>query len=141
MSEYLGTQRFYQPRDPVAGFGEGARLYGRCRRADITVYCLSARVAIEHDLMLLRDDRDFEKMAEIVPDLAFDCTGLYSFAPSGVEYRYETREHHDSGRVGVCLRKVPRGPRGSAEPCVGGASGPCRVFGGAGLSGGDRRGN
>ncbi|MBD0356213.1 MAG: hypothetical protein ICV57_03420 [Rubrobacter sp.] len=42
--------------------------------------------------MLLRDDRDFEKMAEIVPDLAFDCTGLYSFAPSGVECRYEARE-------------------------------------------------
>jgi len=27
-------------------------------------------VAIEHELLLLHDDRDFEKMTEVVPELA-----------------------------------------------------------------------
>ena len=49
-------------------------MYFDCRRAGITIRsaadCLIARVAVEHELMLLHDDRDFEKMAEVVPDLA-----------------------------------------------------------------------
>jgi len=32
--------------------------------------CLIARVAIEHDLLLLHDDRNFENMAGAIPDLA-----------------------------------------------------------------------
>jgi len=44
-----------------------------CRRAGITIRssidCLIARVAIEHGLMLLHDDRDFERISKVVPDL------------------------------------------------------------------------
>ena len=73
LAEYLGSQRFYHPQDPVASYGEAALLYFRCRRAGITVRsatdCLIARVAIEHDLILLHDDRDFENMARVVPEL------------------------------------------------------------------------
>ena len=73
-SEYLGSQTFYHPRDPVGSYLEAARIYYDCRRVGITIRsavgCLIARVAIEHDLMLLHDDRDFEKMAGVVPDLA-----------------------------------------------------------------------
>ena len=72
-SEYLGSQTFYHPQDPIESYGEAARMYLDCRRAGITVRssadCLIARVAIEHDLMLLHDDRDFERMAEVIPGL------------------------------------------------------------------------
>ncbi len=72
-SEYLGSQTFYHPRDPVGSYLEAARMYFDCRRAGITIRsavdCLIARVAVEHDLVLLHDDRDFEKLAGVVADL------------------------------------------------------------------------
>ena len=74
VSEYLGSQIFYHPRDPVESYREAARMYFDCRRAGVTIRsatdCLIARVSIEHDLLLLHDDRDFEKMAGVVPGLA-----------------------------------------------------------------------
>lgn len=72
-SEYLGSQTFYHPRDPVGTYREAARMYFDCRRRGITIRsaidCLIARVAIEHDLVLLHDDKDFEKLAEVVDEL------------------------------------------------------------------------
>lgn len=72
-SEYLGSQNFYHPRDPAGTYCEAARMYLDCRRAGVTIRsatdCLIARVAIEHDLLLLHDDKDFEKLAEVVDEL------------------------------------------------------------------------
>ena len=74
VSDYLASYVFYHPRHPIGSYKEAARIYYGCRRAGITVRsaseCLIARVAIEHGLMLLHDDRDFEKMAGVVSDLA-----------------------------------------------------------------------
>jgi len=74
LAEYMGSQTFYHPVDPVESYREAALIYFRCRRAGVTICsaidCLIARVAIEHGLMLLHDDRDFESMADVVPDLA-----------------------------------------------------------------------
>ncbi len=73
MSEYLGSQTFYHPRDPIGNYLEAARTYSNYLRAGITtrsaVDCFIARVAVEHGVALLYDDRDFEKMAGVVPDL------------------------------------------------------------------------
>jgi predicted nucleic acid-binding protein len=73
MEEFMRSQTFYPPQDPVESYTEAARMYFDCRHAGITVRsyidCLIARVAIEHGLMLLHDDRNFEKIAEVVPDL------------------------------------------------------------------------
>lgn len=73
LSEYLGSQTFYHPRDPVESYREAALIYFRCRRAGVTVRsaidCLIARVAIERELILLHDDRDFENIAEAIPEL------------------------------------------------------------------------
>lgn len=48
-------------------------MYYDCRRAGIAVRSaidyLIARVSVEHDLLLLHDDRDFEKPAGVVADL------------------------------------------------------------------------
>jgi predicted nucleic acid-binding protein/Arc/MetJ family transcription regulator len=73
LTEYLGYQRFYHPGDTVESYREAAYLYFRCRREGVTVRsaidCLIARIAIEHDLLLLHSDRDFERMVEVVPEL------------------------------------------------------------------------
>ena len=74
VSEYLGSQTFYHPLDPVESHREAALIYFRCRRVGVTIRsaidCLIARVAIEHELILLHDDRDFENMATVIPELA-----------------------------------------------------------------------
>ena len=73
LAEYLGSQIFYHHVQPVESYWEAALIYFRCRRAGVTIRsdidCLIARIAIEHGLILLHDDRDFEKMAEVVPEL------------------------------------------------------------------------
>jgi predicted nucleic acid-binding protein len=73
LRDYLSTQRFYHLQDPIVGYEEAARLYFRCRRAGVTVRstidCLIARVAIEHELSLLHDDRDFDNMGQVVTEL------------------------------------------------------------------------
>ncbi len=86
LEEYLSTQRFYHPRDPVVSFREAALLYFRCRRGGVTVRstidCLIARIAIEHDLILLHNDADFENMARVIPELALaelDVRAVKSF--------------------------------------------------------------
>ena len=74
VSDYLGSQTFYHPQDPVESYKEAARMYFDCRRAGIIIRsaidCLIARTAIEHDLLLLHDDRDFENMAGAIPELS-----------------------------------------------------------------------
>ena len=59
----------YLPLDPVDTHVETARLYAACRRAGKTPRssndCLIARIALEHDLVLLEDDRDFDSIAKV----------------------------------------------------------------------------
>lgn len=73
LHEYLGSQRFYQPIDPVQSYSDAAQIYFRCRIQGITIRstidCLIAQIAIEHDLILLHNDRDFEHMAGVLPAL------------------------------------------------------------------------
>lgn len=73
LAEYLGTQRFYRPEDPIESYREAARLYFRCRRSGVTVRstinCTIARTSMEHGLLLLHDDRDFTNMASVIPEL------------------------------------------------------------------------
>ena len=63
----------YLPTDSIDTHVEAARLYAACRRAGKTPRssndCLIARIAVEHDLMLLEDDRDFEAIAFVEKEL------------------------------------------------------------------------
>lgn len=63
----------YTVKDPVASHVEAARMYQSCRRAGKTPRssndCLIARIAVEHALVLLHDDRDFEVIAAVTPAL------------------------------------------------------------------------
>lgn len=73
LTRFLGSQRFYEPSDPKGSAEAAAWLYFRCRRQGVTIRstidCLIAQIAIEHDLWLLHDDRDFERLAEVEPGL------------------------------------------------------------------------
>jgi len=70
---YLGSLPFYHPLDPVESYAEAAELYRRCRTRGITVRstldCLIARIALEHNLVLVHNDRDFSGIAKVIPDL------------------------------------------------------------------------
>ena len=63
----------YIPADPVESHVAAARLYQSCRRAGKTPRssndCLIARIAVEHELILLHDDRDFDSIAAVILDL------------------------------------------------------------------------
>jgi len=67
LKEYLSCQRFFNPRDPILTYEKAAMIYFSCRKRGITVRstvdCLIAQIAIEHDLFLLQNDKDFEHMA------------------------------------------------------------------------------
>ena len=59
--------------EPCVGSKPAARLYFDCRRAGVTlrssVDCTIAQIALEHGAALLHNDRDFERIAKIVPQL------------------------------------------------------------------------
>ena len=73
LESYLQTQIFYHPKDPLNSYAEAARLYARCRRAGVTlrgtIDCLIAQTALEHELTLLHNDKDFSRLASVVPEL------------------------------------------------------------------------
>ena len=76
LQEYLETQIFRQPLDPIDSYTAAARIYADCRSRGITVRsaidCLIAQIALEHDLVLLHDDRDFEQIRKVIPKLNTD---------------------------------------------------------------------
>jgi predicted nucleic acid-binding protein len=75
LEAYFGGQRFLHPVDPIASHARAARLFFDCRRKGRTVRstvdCLIAQIAIEHDVALLHDDRDFAEIASVAPKLRF----------------------------------------------------------------------
>ena len=70
LKEYLSSQRFFHPKDPVESYARAASIYFTCRRKGITVRstidCLIAQIALEHDLFLLHNDSDFIAMAPVI---------------------------------------------------------------------------
>ena len=70
LKQYLDTQRFYRLRDERESFAQAARIYFECRKRGLmisgTIDCLIAQTAIENNLLLLHNDSDFEKIAEVV---------------------------------------------------------------------------
>ena len=70
LKAYLISQRFFHPKDPVDSSTRAARIYFDCRKNGITIRstidCIIAQTAIEHDLHLLHNDKDFEIMAKVV---------------------------------------------------------------------------
>ena len=81
----------YVPADPVASSIAAARLYQACRRTGKTPRssndCLIARIAIEHELVLLHCDKDFTAIATAAPALMLFPARLAPLASGGVPRR------------------------------------------------------
>jgi hypothetical protein len=71
LRKYLETQRFFHPKELVDSYARAARIYFDCRRKGVTVRstidCLIAQTAMDHDLLLLHNDNDFDAMASVIP--------------------------------------------------------------------------
>lgn len=71
LKDYLSLQKFYHLKDQKYSYEEAARIYFQCRKRGITlsslIDCLIAQTALENNLHLLHRDRDFDRMAEIIP--------------------------------------------------------------------------
>ncbi len=71
VKSYLETHRFYDLLDEKESYAAAARIYFNCRKKGITINstidCLIAQTAIEHDLELLHNDADFDRMRKVAP--------------------------------------------------------------------------
>lgn len=69
----LGAQTILSPLDELETFEAAAQLYRRARRQGLTIRkstdCLIAAIALEHDALLVHNDRDFLALAQVVPQL------------------------------------------------------------------------
>ncbi len=77
LKEYLSCQRFYHPKDPLKTYEDAAQIYFRCRKKGVTIRstidCLIAQIALEQNLLLLHNDKDFDAMAPIVELKLYKC--------------------------------------------------------------------
>ena len=68
---YLSSQAIVHPADGLAVHRQAARIYYDCRRRGLTVRstidCFIAQLALDHDIALLHDDRDYEAIRRVRP--------------------------------------------------------------------------
>ena len=73
LKSYLNDLLFYDLRNGRKSYEEAAMLYAKCRKSGITVRStidvIIAQIAIENQLHLLHDDKDYVNMAEVVKEL------------------------------------------------------------------------
>ncbi len=73
LSVYLSTQYFFHPTDEIMTYQSAAQLYFSCRRVGLTprssIDCLIAQIAIEHNLILLHNDKDYNLIKQVAPQL------------------------------------------------------------------------
>jgi hypothetical protein len=74
LQRYFSGQRFCGFENSQASYCKAARIYFDCRRTGLTVRssvdCLIAQCALENELVLLHQDRDYLNMQPLVPELA-----------------------------------------------------------------------
>lgn len=70
LNDYLTSLRFYELADPKTSYAAAALIYFKCRKKGLTINssadCLIAQTAIEHNLFLLHNDSDFDKISKVV---------------------------------------------------------------------------
>jgi len=73
LKAYLDSQTFYDLKNDRESFSSAAKIYFRCRKAGITVRStvdlLIVETALENNLYLLHNDKDFTAIKKIVPEL------------------------------------------------------------------------
>jgi predicted nucleic acid-binding protein len=73
LKDYLGSLPFYDLTEGKLSFEKIAKLNLQCRGAGVTVRStidlILVQIALEHDLALLHNDRDFDNIALVISDL------------------------------------------------------------------------
>ena len=76
-TRYFSGQLFYTLQYGKKSHAAAAQIYFDCRRRGITIRssfdCLIAQCAIENDLTLLHNDKDFSQIASVVTSLKQKC--------------------------------------------------------------------
>lgn len=71
LDAYLSTQALVSPPDALTAHRQAARIYVDCRRRGLTVRstidCLIAQIALEHDLAVLHEDRNYDAIRRVRP--------------------------------------------------------------------------
>ncbi len=70
LKKYLDTQVFYELKNGKDSYAEAAQMYLKLRKKGVTVStidCLIAMVAIENELFLLHNDKDFTRISNHFP--------------------------------------------------------------------------
>ena len=69
LKNYLDTQRFYDLRMGRESFANAARMLYKCQKAGVTIRkgidLLIAQIAIDNDLKLLHNDKDFTRLMTV----------------------------------------------------------------------------
>ncbi|SHE93733.1 hypothetical protein SAMN02745195_01491 [Thermoanaerobacter uzonensis DSM 18761] len=69
IKEYLSTQKFYDLKYGIKSYENASKLYFKCKKKGITIRStidlLIAETAIENNLYLLHDDKDFSLIAQV----------------------------------------------------------------------------
>lgn len=75
LKKYLDTISFYYPKNEKESYDSAANIYFKCRKHGLIIRssldCIIAQIAIENNLKLLHNDRDFENIKIIFPKLIF----------------------------------------------------------------------
>jgi len=73
LADYFSTQRFFHPKDELLSYQAAADIAFTCRTKGITlrslIDCLIAQVAIEHDLTLIHNDKDYIQINKVFSNL------------------------------------------------------------------------
>jgi len=71
LREYLGSQRIYGLEGGLESYAAAAKIFFDLRKKGMSVRgsadCLIAQTAIEHGLLLLHNDSDFDRIAQVSP--------------------------------------------------------------------------
>jgi len=70
LKKHLDTQVFYELKNGRDSYAEAAQMYLKLRKKGVTVStidCIIARVALENDLFLLHNDKDFTRISRHYP--------------------------------------------------------------------------
>jgi predicted nucleic acid-binding protein len=70
LKKYLDTHIFYELKNGKDSYAEISQMYLKLRKEGVTVStigCLIARVALEYDLFLLHNDKDFTSISRHFP--------------------------------------------------------------------------
>jgi predicted nucleic acid-binding protein len=75
LKDYLDSLKFFELKRGKDSFADASKIYFNCKKNGITIRstidCLIVQTAIENNLLLLHNDRDFTMISKIYKNLSF----------------------------------------------------------------------